>query len=887
MPIKSLILLLFITLLQVFPVKILAFQQNDNVTKRIATAQKINAKQTPTIDGILSEPIWDFEYWESSFIQQEPNENTEPSEQTAFSIFYDSKNIYIGVKNFDRYPESINSRIARRDNFDGDWIEILFDSYHDLRSAFSFAVSVSGVKGDKMISQNGTTEDKAWDPIWYVETNMVKEGWIAEIRIPLSQLRFGNDAEQIWGFQLNRRLFRNEETSAWQRIPLDAPGLISEFGELHGLKNLSKQKQVEIQPFLITSLQTFEREASNPFRNNYAKEINAGLDGKIGITNDLTLDFTLNPDFGQVEADPAAIALDGFQLFFDEQRPFFTENKNIFNYQFSTPSIGSPFSRDNLFYSRRIGRAPQTKVQNSNNEYQDAPQRTSIIGAVKFSGKTKNGVSIGLMESVTSSEFASISDGNITRKKLVEPLTNYFVSRVQKDFNNRNTFLGGILTSTYRDLTDETNLLHKSAITGGVDFMHHWNDRSWFLGAHGVFSHVKGSRESILQTQESISHLFQRIGADHINVDTTRTSLTGSGGDLKFGKTGKGNIRFETGLTWRSPKLELNDIGFMREADIIQNYATISYHKLEPFSIFRNASVNYKHWLNWDFEGNLNYFDWDVEGIALFKNNWSGLFGLYHQPIIYSKSLLFGGPRLYLPGQYGAWWAMNTDHRKKLFFNYNGWNKTGGNGSLFLFENTLGVTFQPTNRLSTSITPRYSSILHRIQYTSKVEFQSQSKYVTSYLDQKTFGVPVRLNFTINTALSIQYYGEPFITVGEYSGFNFVTSPLERTETDRLTFYEEDQIKLNVNKTEYLIDENRDGNTDYKFDNPDFSFAQFRSNLVIRFEYKPGSEIFLVWSQGVTDTSNPRSGLAYSFIDQIFSKTPENIFLIKATFRLIK
>lgn len=870
-----------------FPIHSFAFQNNNEVPKRIASAQEIGTSETPTINGILDEDIWTFGNWESNFVQLEPNENAQPSEQTEFKIFYDSKNIYIGIKNHDSQPESINSRIARRDAFSGDWIELLFDSYHDLRSAFSFTISVAGVKGDKVISLNGANEDIAWDPIWYVETSQSRNGWVAEIKIPLSQLRFGNDTDQIWGFQLKRRLFRNEETSAWQRIPLDAPGLVSEFGELHGLKNLSKQKQVEIQPFLVTSLNTFEKEKLNPYRDNYAKEVNIGLDGKIGLTNDLTLDFTINPDFGQVEADPAAIALDGFQLFFNEQRPFFTENKNIFNYQFSTPSIGSPYSSDNLFYSRRIGRTPQKTVQILDGEYQNMPQRTSIIGAIKFSGKTKNGLSIGIMESATASEFTNISDGSSTRREMVEPLTNYFVGRIQKDLNNRNTFLGGIITSTYRNQTNETDFLHKSAITGGLDLMHQWKERSWFLSINGVFSQVSGTKESILKTQTSIPHLFQRVGSGHVSVDTSKTSLVGSGGDIKFGKVGKGNIRFETGLTWRSPELELNDIGFMREADLIQNYATISYHKLEPFGIFRNASVNYKHWLNWDFEGNLNYFDWDIEGIALFANNWSSLFGLFSQPIIYSKSLLFGGPRLYLPAQYGAWWATSTDKRKNLFFDINGWAKTGGSGSHFLLENSVGATFRPTNRFSTSISPRFTNILHRIQYNFQTDFQNQSRYITSYLDQETFGLPIRLNFTINTDLSIQYYGEPFITIGKYSKYNYVASPLDRAENKRLNFYDLDQITLNEEENEYIVDENKDGNIDYRFNNPDFSFAQFRSNLVIRYEYRPGSEIFLVWSQGITDISNPRSRLFDSFIDQILTKTPENIFLVKATFRLIK
>ncbi|MDC6363624.1 MULTISPECIES: DUF5916 domain-containing protein [Flavobacteriaceae] len=869
-----------------FLVHLFVFSQSErSIEKKYYTTKLITETETPTIDGILKDPFWlNGDGWESNFIQREPNENTPPTEVTAFKIGYDSKYLYVGIKNFDANPESITNWMSRRDGFEGDWVEIILDSYQDLRSAFSFTVTAAGVKGDKIITLNGKNEDITWNPIWYAKSSINEQGWMAELKIPLSQLRFGNDKSQVWGLQVIRKYFKNDETSVWQRIPLDAPGWISEFGELHGLNGLRPQKQFEIQPFVVAALETFEKEPNNPYRNKNITSVNAGVDGKIGITNDLTLDFTINPDFGQVEADPAAIALDGFQLFFEEQRPFFVENKNIFNYQFSNSVVGGPFSSDNLFYSRRIGRNPQGMVQASESDYVEIPERSTILGAVKFSGKTKNGLSIGVMESLTAKEYANISNDGNERNTLVEPLTNYFVGRIQKDFNNRNTFLGGIITSTIRQLEPNIDFLHKSATTAGLDFMHQWKDRTWYFGANLVMSHVEGSEESILRTQQSIAHLFQRPHADYVEVDSNRTSLTGTGGDIRFGKAGQGNLRFETGVTWRSPELELNDLGFMREADDVQNYAGVTYSSLKPFGWFRKASVGYKHWVKWDFGGNLNYMDWDVEAKGTFNNNWNATIGFFQQPHIYSNSLLQGGPRMYLPDQYGAWWALGTDTRKKLSVNMDGWTKTGNGDSYFLFETGIGIVYQPINQLGVSVSPRYNIIRHRIQFNESLVYNDTYQYIMSRLDQDTFGLAFRMNYTINPNLSIQYYAEPYISTGLYDDFGHMVDPLAKSQDEQILFYSDSQLTYNEANNHYEVDTNNNGVTNYTFNDPDFSFAQFRSNLVVRYEYKPGSEIFLVWSQGLTDYGRPNGSLASSFDNQILNRQPENTFLIKATYR---
>lgn len=872
-----------LTLFLVLP--LLTFSQDREHTKRMYNAQRIAKSQIPVIDGSLAEAIWnDTTTWDAHFIQREPIENAPPSEDTAFTLAYDDKHLYVGVRCFDRTPETITTWMSRRDGFAGDWVEIVFDSYHDLRSAFSFTITAAGVKGDKAITDNGVNEDLTWNPIWYAKSEVSAEGWTAELKIPLSQLRFGNTEKQTWGFQVIRNYFKNDERDVWQRVPIDAPGWISEFGELRGLSGIQPKKPLEIQPFVVASLETFEKEPLNPYRNSNRTLLNAGVDGKVGVTNDLTLDFTINPDFGQVEADPAAIALDGFQLFFQEQRPFFVENKNIFNYQFSNPIVGGTFSSDNMFYSRRIGRSPQGTVQTVAGDFTDIPERTTILGAIKFSGKTKDGWSIGVLESMTSDEYAKIESNGMEREERVEPFTNYFVGRIQKDFNQRSTFLGGILTSTVRNLDANTDFLHTSATTAGIDFMHQWKDRTWYFGANIVLSHVRGSEASILRTQRSIPHLFQRPDADHITVDSTRTSLSGTGGDLRLGKAGKGHFRFETGLTWRSPELELNDLGFMREADDIQNYAGVSYNSLQPFGAFRKGTLTYQHWMKWDFEGNLNYMDWDIEAAGTFQNNWNARFGFFHQPHTYSKSLLQGGPRIYLPDQYGAWWGLGTDSRKKLALGFNGWTKTGTEDSYFLLENSLAITYQPLNQLGVSIAPRYNRIRNRLQYNQTVDFNSAPRYIVSLLGQDTFSLAFRLNYAINPNLSVQYYAEPYISRGRYKAFAYLASPLAESHREQFFRFAENQIIHDTMDQTYAIDETSNGEVDYSFTDPDFSFAQFRSNLVVRYEYKPGSELFLVWAQGITDFGRPQGSLYRSLEQQLFSGPLNNTLLIKATYR---
>lgn len=852
-------------------------QQLTTVSPKTYTTFEIDVAAAPSIDGNLADSIWESAEWATNFIEVNPDENTDPSEQTKFKILYDQKHLYIALKALDSEPETITNRLSRRDGFVGDRINVLIDSYHDLRTGFLFTVTTAGVRGDEFITDNGNNIDASWNPIWSAKALIDNEGWTAEMKIPLSQLRFSNDPNQVWGLNVVRNYFKNNELSAWNRIPIGAAGWVSEAGKLKGLKNIKPQKQIEIQPFVVTKLDRYEAEAGNPYADGNDFNLNKGLDAKIGITNDLTLDVTINPDFGQVEADPAAINLDGFEIFNRDQRPFFVENKNIFDYRFAD-------NRNNLFFSRRIGRSPQVNLETTDEAFVNQPQNTTILGAAKFSGKTKNGWSIGVLESMTSKEFTEISTNGNTSESLAEPFTNYLVGRVQKDFNKKNTFFGGMFTATNRFITPEVSELRKSAYSGGIDFTHQWKNRAYFMEANIVMSHVQGSKEAIKLTQENLTHLFNRVDATHLEVDPNRTSLTGTGGRFGIGKVGGQHWNYNAGFKWVSPELELNDIGFLRSADEMIQYANLRYRSIKPTGVFRDFNVRFNQFSAFDFEGNYNRIQYQINGSASFLNNWEIDFGLAHKPRIFSNSILRGGPRWRFSKENFQFFFVGSDRRK----NFNGTigfihsQAKENNFSLLKFESELN--YQPTNAFNISLSPEYSISKNQTQYVTQSDYNSDSRYVLGTIDNHTLTASVRLDYTINPNLSIQYYGQHFISRGRYKDFKYVTNPVAERLTERFQLYDSNQINLSGN--DFQVDENRDGTMDYSFSNPDFSYVQFNSNLVLRWEYIPGSELFLVWSQGVKSSVSSSDGLFEGFETGILDERPQNIFLLKATYRFI-
>ncbi len=851
--------------------------------KKTYQTKRITAS-VPKIDGLEDDPVWNLVEWGVDFTQRDPADSAAPSQPTAFKILYDEKNLYVLIRAFDSEPDKIVKRMSRRDGFEGDWVEINIDSREDLRTAFSFTASVSGVKGDEYISNDGNW-DPTWDPIWYLKTSIDEKGWVAEYKIPLSQLRFANKPVQHWGIQVSRRFFRNSELSSWQYFPKEEGGWVRHFGKLEGIEGIKPQKQLEIMPYVVGKLESYEPEEGNPFGDGRDWSANAGVDGKVGLTSEITLDFTVNPDFGQVEADPSQINLTAYRLFFNERRPFFIEGKDLFDFRISQSVAGGPFTLNRLFYSRNIGQSPHYVPDTEDGEYLDQPDETKILAAAKVTGKDRNGLSWGIMESVTKKEMAKIDSQGEIEKEAVEPLTNYLIGRVQKEFNKGNTVLGGMFTATNRNIDDaHLEFLHQSAYSYGLNFLHHWKDRTYYFETESSYSKVNGSEEAILDTQTSSERYFQRPDNYHRSVDSSRLSLSGWTNTIKLGKS-NGKFRGQTGVTVRSPGYAINDVGFLINTDEINQWTWIQYRILKPAGILRNFFLNGNQYLHWDFGGVSLYKGININTYVTFENFWEMSLSYVRNGTNISNADLRGGPAIRYNGsnEYSYWFG--TDNRKKLRVEFGQFFLFGDENTNNIIDYSLEFNYRPFNALQISLNPYLSKQTNPMQYISTEELDAKNIYLVGKIDQKTYRLSARVNFNITPNMSIQYWGQPFISSGEYSRFKKITDPKNGEYERRFYEYTEDQITYDMENEQYGFDDNGNGTADFMIDDPDFNFVQFRSNLVFRWEYIPGSEFYLVWNQDKTDdlplnTSNNLGNLRKGLWDAY----PNNVFLLKYTYR---
>jgi len=851
-------------------------KQDTTYSKKTYTTARVLTP--PVIDGCLDDEAWNAVPWEGDFQMYEPYDYRPPTQETRFKVMYDKDHIYVGIRAFDSAPDSIVSRLTRRDEIDGDMVAFLFDSYHDLQTGFTFIISAAGSKSDFYMTDDGGDEDPTWNAIWWAKTQIDNQGWTVEVKIPFTQLRFDKNSEGTWGFQVAREIYRNNETDFWQPLSKEAPGFVHLFGQINGLQDIDPRKQAEIAPYLVSGSEWYEKEPENPYRADGQEfHLNAGVDAKIGITNNFTLDLTVNPDFGQVEADPSQVNLTAFETFFEEQRPFFIEGKNIFDYNLG---MHGP---NNLFYSRRIGRRPQYYPDMDEGEYADVPTATHILGAAKLSGKTKNGLSIGIMESITAKETAVINDGQ-ERTETVEPLTNYFAGTVSKEFNKGNTILGGMVTSTRR-FTDEEYLdfLHTSALSAGVDFQQYFSDRSYNISLSLYGSQVNGSEEALIRTQRSPVHYFQRPGADYLTLDSSLLSLSGYGANLSFRKS-SGRFNFGGFLNLNSPGLELNDLGFLSNTDEALQVLWAGYSFNEPFGIIRRARLNMNQYNLFDFGGTRQLSGLNASGYAQFMNLWDASFHWDIDSDMISNSMLRGGPAMKVPGGNSASLSVGTNSRKKLAFEIDGFLHKGREESSSRYGIEFDVTYKPISNLSLSLDPEYSVRQSQLQYVSDEQPESEERYIFGSIDQKTFGMSMRLDLILSPELTIQYWGQPFMASGNYSEFKYITEPQADQFEDRFFTYETTEISYDDADNYYNVIESGSQLT-YGFEDPDFNIKEFLSNLVFRWEYRPGSYLYLVWSQ-------TRSGYDpygyFNFGDDfmdMWEAHPTNVILMKLSYRI--
>ncbi|MGQ0815502.1 MAG: DUF5916 domain-containing protein [Gemmatimonadota bacterium] len=823
---------------------------------------------TPAIDGKLDEPVWQTAPAGTDFVQLEPNPGQPSSQKTEIRFAYDDHAIYVAARMFDSAPDSIVAQLARRDNdVYSDWVFVAIDSYYDRRTGFAFAVNPKGVKVDILLFDD-TDGDESWDAVWDAEARIDSLGWTAEFRIPLSQLRFSvadqtTGAPAVWGMNVLRKIARHDEESFWSPLRADANAVVSAFGDLTGISGLETPRRMEVVPYTMSRLVRAPGENGNPFFQANDAAFGIGADIKAGVTSDLTLTATLNPDFGQVEADPSEVNLTAFETFFSEKRPFFVEGLDIFRASISAGDGGN----EGLFYSRRIGRSPQGDVPNVAT-YADAPQNATILGAAKLSGKTRSGWSIGALSATTARESAEFVMADDSRAAVVvEPLTHYGVARVIRDLDKGQSALGAVFTATNRQLPNNLSFLRANAYSGGVNGRKRWQNGDYQLSAFLYGSQVNGDTAAIHRTQRSSARYFQRPDNDYADYDPARTSLTGASGGVEFFKMGGGHWRYAAALNARTPEFEINDLGFMPSADQVFQAAFVGYQQYQPGKRLNNWKVNVNQWTTWTFGGEKTALAGNINGHASLKNTADFWYGASRDQEALSVTALRGGPALKRPANTQVWAGYDSDERKPLNwwldFNYRNEDETNG----YRFGISPGLRVRASNQLELRLRPGVSWSRNPWQYVDEVSSGGSAEYVFATLNQVTTSLTARVNYTFTPDLSLQVYAEPFVSAGNFSEFKEVTNPRGASFADRFR-------PLSASEVE-----------DYDVGNPDFNFRALRSNVVLRWEYRPGSSLFLVWSQGRERSADYGD---YSFsrdASRLFGAMPTNVLLIKASYWL--
>ena len=842
-----------------------------SIEERIAQATILN-QESLEIDGKLNEFTWEKASVLTDFTQHEPKEGAPATERTEVRIFYSKDSIYIGVHAFDSEPEKIKAILARRDsNCPSDWIKIWVDSYHDHLTAFEFAVNPAGVKRDVYWSNDRRADDD-WDAVWDVKVFQDEQGWGAEFRIPFSQIRFPEKEFHTWGFQASRVIARKNETSYWHHVPKGVPTFVSLFGDLKGITRIPVPKRFQFLPYTVGKSSFQPKEEGNPFQTGSSYLTNLGLDLKYSVSSNLSLDATFNPDFGQVEADPAQVNLTAFETYFPEKRPFFIEGKNMLSFP-----LGLSMGRESLFYSRRVGRAPQGDPSSA--QYFHKPENTTILGALKLTGKTSRGWSIGVMEAFTSKEQASmLTWEDEETKEAVEPLTNYFLGRIEKESRDGRSTLGLIFTALNRRIEDESlNFLNKAAYSGGFGFRHRWAKDTYEVSGFLVGSHIRGRKEAILEAQQSPARYFQRPGATHFEVDPDRTSLSGYSSSFTLSKVGGGHWRWSIGGMVRSPGFETNDMGYMRYADWIYHRIQVSYEEFKPGKVFRDYDISFSLSDDWDYS--LAHLDQraSLSFHFQFLNYWKTSLDCTRSSEHLKMDYLRGGPAIIIPGSWRFGGSFGTDSRKNFFFNVRGNISVSDDGAKS-YSLSSGFNLRPFSNLSLSFSPSFNDGFQMLQYITEEEVGGQSHYILSRIDRTTVSLTVRVNYNLTPNLSLQLYSQPYVSAGDYCQFKEVVQPRAKNYVDRWHIFEGPEISLQ-NGYYHLLLPWTEGE-EITFSNPDFNFRQFRLNLVIRWEYLPGSILFLVWSNSINDYADVGSLSLGNDLKSLFTSSSNNIFLLK-------
>ncbi|MEX2464045.1 MAG: DUF5916 domain-containing protein [Balneolaceae bacterium] len=891
----------FLPLLFLLPFSLMAQDQNGKELQNLSSdivvnenrSYRINAHRVESgmirIDGLLDEAVWDHASAISGFTQTSPNPGEAASEKTIAWVLYSDDAIYIGARMYDSAPDSIASTLFRKDG-DGysDWIGVGIDSYNDSRTAFVFSVSPRGVRKDMMIF-NDDQFDQSWDAVWEAAASIDEEGWTAEMRIPLSQLRYNGEeptGERSWGINFLREIARKGEASFWSPIPPEASGLVSRSGRLDNIMNLPESRRLEFLPYTSGQLDRAPGNSADPFYKQNALGSNIGADVKYGIGSNMTLTATINPDFGQVEVDPAVVNLTAFETFFQERRPFFLEGSEIFSFGFSgnIQMGGEP----RLLHTRRVGRAPQGRAPGSA-LFTDTPSQTPIAGAVKLSGKTSGGWSVGLLNALTLKQDAQFtSDGETIESIPVEPLSNYTVGRVQRDFRGGQTVTGIMFNSMYRDINTNAlqDRLTDQAYSGGVDFEQSWSNRKYRLNGFITGSYISGEPVVIESIQRSSARYYQRPDAGHLNLDSDRNYLSGTYTDVMFtSETRKWLTQFRAYQI--SPGFEVNDMGFQSAADrrLLSGMAT--RQQQSPVGIFRNYNLWVAAVGAWNTAGDLLENLSGTGAFFNFKNFWTLNYNILGGFRSSDDRLTRGGPLAGTPAHVSFNMNVNSDHRKNVSVSP-GFMHRRTELDEYLTNIWLSVRYRPHQAATITIRPNLSRNYNATQYISTVADPQMTetfgnRYVFADLKQTTVSASIRVDWTFTPDLSLQLFAQPFVSAGKFGRFK----ELSRPESIHYNVYGEDvgSVDYQEDNDSYQIDPDGTGtgSGEFSVNNPDFNIRSLRGNAVVRWEFRPGSTLFLVWQQ--TRSSREQTGVfdAGNDFGELFRSQASHTFLVKFSY----
>ena len=848
--------------------------------------QAIRTDLPISIDGKLLEAVWKIEGF-SGFLQSEPDDGAPATEQTVVWIAYDEKYLYVAARLYDRDPKGIVSRLGRRDDeIESDWFTFAVDPYFDRRSGFQFEVNPAGsIRDGTLFNDEG--KDLTWDGVWESAVQIDGEGWTVEMRIPYQQLRFREKSQYTWGVNFFRVIKRKNEKCSYSWISREESGYVSRFVQLNGIQGIRPNRPIEILPFTVGQAQYSPAVAGNPFRTGHDYAGNMGFDLKASLKTNLTLNVTANPDFGQVEVDPAVINISDLETYYAEKRPFFVEGNDIFRFGYGGANVvrNLGWRNPSLFYSRRIGRSPQGYA--SGPGYSDSPDWTTILTAAKMTGKLGKDWNIGVLSAVTQREFAVVDYLGDSTKQEIEPFTTYGVVRAQKEFAEGFSGLGFLATGVVRDLSssDLGNRLPTSAFALAFDG---WTfldtDRTWVITGWMGGTVVAGSEEAITRLQNSSIHYFQRPDVDYVQVDPTATMLDGWAGRIYLNKQ-KGNFVFNTAFGAISPGFHAMDLGYHSRGDAINGHIEAGYRSFLPGKMLRTWNLTLSTYRTYDFSGNRTNEYYNFNAAAQLLNYWNGSLYLSYDPPRYNHYHTRGGPMTYYP--YGAIGRLrlNSDNRKKVVLSFSGHYRQHPYGA-YNYSFSLGLRWKPSDNLSLSISPGYSWRHSVGQYIRQVNdpFKTEMygvRYIMSDIIQETVPMEIRINWTFSPRLSLQAYIQPYIGVGDF----FLFKELRAPRTFDFDYFEEGDSTIELNEGVYTVDPDGPGPSEpFSFRNPDFNLKSLRGTVVLRWEYRPGSTIYFVWTQNRSDYANPGDFNFGRDFSDLWGASGDNIFLFKINYR---